>query len=134
MKNYYLSFFFKLDTWPGMWVTYLMGTGLFHSVLEIAHEQREPPRITQIKQRVGGRKWPCLGQLVSGFFRGGGGHKRIKIYVKCSLIWMTIFLRFWKKKLRYQWLFPFVFATSHINVDWFNTMCLSLSERWSYIR
>lgn len=65
------------------------------------------------------------------FFR-----KRIKIYVKCSLIWMTTFLRFWRKKLslRCQWLFPFGFATSHINVDWFKTMCVSLSASWSYIR
>lgn len=46
------------------------------------------------------------------------------------------FLDFEEKKLsvRCQWLFPFGFATSHINVDWFKTMCVSLSASWSYIR
>lgn len=40
------------------------------------------------------------------FFR-----KRIKIYVKCSLIWMTTFLRFWRKKI--------IFAMSVTISFWF---------------
>lgn len=41
-----------------------------------------------------------------GFF-----HKPIKIYVKCSLIWMTTFLRFWRKKI--------IFAMSVTISFWF---------------
>lgn len=37
--------------------------------------------------------------------------KRIKIYVKCSLIWMTTFLRFWRKKI--------IFAMSVTISFWF---------------
>lgn len=40
------------------------------------------------------------------FFR-----KRIKMYVKCSLIWMTTFLRFWRKKI--------IFAMSVTISFWF---------------
>lgn len=38
-------------------------------------------------------------------------HKPIKIYVKCSLIWMTTFLRFWRKKI--------IFAMSVTISFWF---------------
>lgn len=95
--------FFKLDTWPGMRLAYLMGTNSFHSVLAIAHEPREPPRITQIKQREGRRKWPCLGQLVSFFLFSGffNFYKHINIYVNGHHIWMTTFLRFWNFFVRF---------------------------------
>lgn len=95
--------FSKLDTWPGMRLAYLMGTNSFHSVLAIAHEPREPPRITQIKQREGRRKWPCLGQLVSFFLFSGffNFYKHINIYVNGNHIWMTTFLRFWNFFVRF---------------------------------
>lgn len=44
-------------------------------------------------------------------FYGVFFHKRIKIYVKCSLIWMTTFLRFWRKKI--------IFAMSVTISFWF---------------
>lgn len=95
--------FSKLDTWPDMRLAYLMGTNSFHSVLAIAHEPREPPRITQIKQREGRRKWPCLGQLVSFFLFSGffNFYKHIIIYVNGNHIWMTTFLRFWNFFVRF---------------------------------
>lgn len=123
--------FSKLDTWPDMRLAYLMGTNSFNSVLAIAHEPREPPRITQIKQREGRRKWPCLGQLVSFFLFSGffNFYKHINIYVNGNHIWMTTFLRFWiffcsLCHVSDNFLF---YATFHVNVDWFKTVCVSLT-------
>lgn len=65
-----------------------------------------------------------------GFF-----HKPIKIYVKCSLIWMTTFLRFWRKKIIFAMSVTISFWFCHLSYKcWFKTMCVSLSASWSYIR
>lgn len=104
--------FSKLDTWPDMRLAYLMGTNSFNSVLAIAHEPREPPRITQIKQREGRRKWPCLGQLVSFFYFLG-----FLIFTNISTyMWMVIIYE-WQPFLGFeiflfalpcQWQFSFL--------------------------
>lgn len=123
--------FSKLDTWPDMRLAYLMGTNSFNSVLAIAHEPREPPRITQIKQREGRRKWPCLGQLVSFFLFSGffNFYKHINIYVNGNHIWMTTFLRFWNFFVRFAMSVTIFFFMPlfYVNVDWFKTVCVSLT-------
>lgn len=96
----------------------------------------ENPQGLHKSNRVSGRKWPCLGQLVSGFFYGFFFTNVLKYMWNAVFYEWQHFLDFEEKKLflRCQWLFPFGFATSHINVDWFKTMCVSLSASWSYIR
>lgn len=135
MKNYYLSFFFQAGhvtrhvgnlSHGNRLISFSFGDSAWATRTPEDYTNQTESRWKEVTMSWAVSKW---------IFYGGGGVTNVLKYMWNAVLYeWQYFLDFEKKKLRYQWLFPFVFATSHINVDWFNTMCLSLSERWSYIR
>lgn len=111
VKNYYLSFFFQAGHVIRHVGNLSHGNRLISfSFRDSAWATRTPKDYTnqtESKWKEVAMSWTVSKWIFLWFFF----HKRIKIYVKCSLIWMTTFLRFWRKKI--------IFAMSVTISFWF---------------
>lgn len=76
---------------------------------------------TESKWKEVTMSWTVSKWIFYGFYF----RKRIKIYVKCSLIWMTTFLRFWRKKI--------IFAMSVTISFWFCHLSYKCSLVQNYV-
>lgn len=111
VKNYYLSFFFQAGHVTRHVGNLSHGNRLISfSFGDSAWATRTPEDYTnqtESKWKEVAMSWTVSKWIFLWVFF----HKPIKIYVKCSLIWMTTFLRFWRKKI--------IFAMSVTISFWF---------------